>query len=241
MELQNVLNIAIKISMILPLAYVAFCLLFYLFLKNLLRNPADRLPVIYTHSWHFKLAYPFKKNKHYQLNQSIGYYLETNLLGYLTKMFFMITLGWPTLIIWQTAKMIIYTPVLFLFGFYPKPSLKEMSDDENPFAVKIYEFYVPTLLINDAEVRLYPILLLLIAALGLITYIWPVMVLLIVTGVFIVVASVFLIIYLTNVGLFKLIKRTLIFISAKPIGIINKYNHEIIVKDCSIQERRTDE
>jgi len=77
-------------------------------------------------SWHFKLSFPFLKFSLRAVEKLSG---NINICKYCIKFFLMLYLGWPMLIIFICLKTIVYSPFMFLFGFYPIANLMSMSDE----------------------------------------------------------------------------------------------------------------
>ncbi len=210
-------------------SYVVFGILFYFFLSSLLKDDTSGKTVINPNSWHLKIAYPFRR-----LDNTYLKYMNPGFFQYFSKIYFMIIIGWPIIIFWEIAKFIIYTPFMFLFGAYPIPSLKAMSDSEMPLAVKIKNFYLP--MINNGKMPLFPIYPATIAGYGLLVFTWPWWILvtttLIITAVGLIVGSIFVydIWFRDDIR----IKKTRAWIGSRTyelIDFVDKYNHDIIVKD----------
>ena len=68
-------------------------------------------------SWHFKLAYP-RKHHHWWFRDTLARQGVT-ICPYFAKFFFMLYVGWPTIIILYTVTRIFYGAVMFIFGYYP--------------------------------------------------------------------------------------------------------------------------
>lgn len=138
------------------LAYSVLGVIFYIFCKSTIKNK-DGLTTISRNSWHFRIAYPFRKyDRHSRYSD--------NFFSYFTKVFFMFFLGWPCLILWEVIKMTVALPILLLFGYYAFSDLEVMDKYNNPFLLKIKQLYVPT---TTAGFEIFPIYIL-----GTILYIW---------------------------------------------------------------------
>lgn len=135
---------------------------FYILGKTMIKNEDGEI-IISTNSWHFRIAYPFKRFDKYRRPDSRSF------LSYFTKILFMLFLGWPVLLSWETAKMIICSPLFFLFGRFPIPDFKEVSEEENPFGLKITQFYVPT---TTSGFRILPIYIIIPLLYGWLLYQW---------------------------------------------------------------------
>ncbi len=203
-------------STVIISGYIFLGFLFYIFLKNLQRDPKSANPPIHSGSWHFKLAYPFK-------SQSGDYKSQLGFLRYFSKLFLMLFLGWPILISWEIIKFIIYNPILFLFGAYSMPSLEAMRDEELPFATKVKYFYVPA--------YIYPIYIFVTVLFCWLAYKWPIAVGVIAGGILVVGSLIFGIFYADNKGYIGPIIQWLII--RKNLFMdkyVHKYNYTINVK-----------
>ncbi len=216
-----IIHILLITGKIFIASYLAFAVLFYLFLKSLLIQPENSHPIISVHSWHYKLAYPFRR--HHVMLEEIKFF------RYSLKLFLMIFLGWPILIVWETLKFIIYNPFLILFGAYSTPDLYGMwHNAEHPFYTRISLMYVPR--------KIYPIYLLAAGLLGWAIYKWTVTVLVILAVIIIVVAFIALLVYLIETERFKPFIDWVQSVRAKSTNnFIVKYNYKIVV------QRRDDE
>lgn len=155
---------------------------FYIFGKTMIKNE-DGETVVSTNSWHFRIAYPFKRFDKYSHPASRSF------LSYFTKILFMLFLGWPVLLSWETVKMIIYLPLFFLFGRFPIPDFKEISETENPFGLKIIQFYVPT---TASRFEILPIFIIIPPLYGWLLYQWFFWVSIITSVIVLVLLIVFL-------------------------------------------------
>ena len=200
--------------------YLVSGFLFYLFMKNLLRN-ADGHLILSVNSWHFKLAYPFRK-----FLMSDSSLLNKSFFVYFSKIYYMVTFGWPILIALQTIKMVVGTPLLlFIFGLYLKPGLRMMQKEENPFAMETKELYIPSIC-NGFQI--FPIYIVLVTLFSWLAYRWPYLTIgitLVITGL---VTMVLLIIYLCDRGLFKSVNEW--FIKLVRHQVIKKYNFDLKIK-----------
>ncbi len=151
----------IKILLLINIgAYIFLGALFFIFISTLLKDPITGKPVIRISSWHGRVAYPFKK-----FSRSPDYgNLAQNFFSYWTKIFFMLLLGWPILILWETVKIILYAPFMLLFGYYPIPSFDVMSEGENPLFINPKQIYLPTIADRISIVPIIPV--------GIVLYTW---------------------------------------------------------------------
>lgn len=215
------LDTAIFIAELVALAYLVSGLLFYLFFKSLLKNSDDACQTISIRSWHYKLAYPFKKFDGVVVGQ-IGF------LSYFSKIFFTTLLGWPILIAFQTIKMTACLPFLILFGRFPLPSFEIMSREENPFVLKIKQLYLPTV---GNGIPILPVFFAFTAGYSWLVYKWPFMTLGITLFIFVVLSVVIGSIYLDDEGYFDRIKERNKAFGARLGRITGKLNYKLKVWD----------
>lgn len=196
MSWQEYMMLAIWVGCSFILIGLILGVFFYIFGKTMIKNK-DGETVVSTNSWHFRIAYPFRRFDKYNHPASRSF------LSYFTKIFFMLFLGWPVLLSWEAAKIILYSPVLFLFGYFPIPDFKEMSEAQNPFCLKITQLYVPT---TASGFNILPIYIILPSLYGWLLYQWFFLVLIITSAFVLVLLIVFLLNFanekeiFTNIG-----------------------------------------
>ena len=86
--------------------------------------------------------------------------------SYYLRFVFMLLAGWPVVLVWQTAKTVVFAPFMFLFGYYPIPTFESIRNygDFNPLAVDVGEIPLPRI----GNARVIPLYVLLpIGYLGL--------------------------------------------------------------------------
>ena len=111
--------------------------------------------VIDSSSWHFKITYPFQRSE-----QSFFYKVREHgisLCRYCAKFFWMVWVGWPLIVVFQTVKTSVYILPLLIFGFYPVPwNLDSLGTDQS-HKIKCRKFWLPKI----KNVRILPIYLIL--------------------------------------------------------------------------------
>ena len=100
------------------LAFYLVNVLVLLALARIERDENGKL-LLDTGSWHFKLAYPFKKRD----SVFLGVIREDgmNLCPYVQKLFWTLYLGWPAMILWETTRTVLCNSLLPFFGSYYRP------------------------------------------------------------------------------------------------------------------------
>lgn len=222
---------AVFIIKLIALAYFVSGLLFYLFFKSLLKNSGDEHQTISIRSWHYKLAYPFKKFNGVVVKQ-------VSFFSYFSKIFFTTLLGWPILIAWQTAKMTVYLPFLALFGRYALPGFETMSSNENPLVLEIKRFYLPTV---GNGIPILPIYFAATAGYGWLIYNWPGMTLGITLFICIVLSLMIGFFYLNDKGYFDRIKEENKAFGARLEKLTEKFNYKLKVWDGAEEENDKDD
>lgn len=159
---------------------------FYLFLKSRLSDKEGE-NTVNINSWHGRLAYPLRRHSDWQF--------ESTFIRYFSKIFFMIIAGWPVLIIWQALKMIIYTPFCLMFGHYPKPGIKAMTEDDNPFAMEFNQFYLPTI---GKDEPIFPFYFVVTILYGWLCYRRPLIVLGVTLLILLIIGAFVLLVYLED-------------------------------------------
>lgn len=147
------------LEMIFPWVFYAFLTyvitgLVFVFTAQL--NDEDGEPWVDTESLHFKMAFPFARYNSWYMEGLIAGREKVGICIYFAKFFFTLYLAWPFIITLQTLKTAIYTPFLFLAGYYPNPfDLSCMTGNYgNPFYLELKKFRLPKIY----GVKLYPIL-----------------------------------------------------------------------------------
>lgn len=111
--------------------------------------------VIDSSSWHFKMTYPFRRSE-----QSFFYKVREDgisLCRYCAKFFWMVWIGWPLIILFQTIKTLVYGPFLLIFGFYPVPWNLDLFETDQAHGIKCEKFPLPKI----KNVRILPAYLIL--------------------------------------------------------------------------------
>lgn len=111
--------------------------------------------VIDSSSWHFKITYPFQRSE-----QSFFYKVREDgisLCRYCSKFFWMVWVGWPLIILFQTIKTLVYGPFLLIFGFYPVPWNLDLFETDQAHGIKCEKFPLPKI----KNVRILPAYLIL--------------------------------------------------------------------------------
>jgi len=133
-------------------AYFLTAVGFMLFAR--LEKDEDGSLIIDPESLHYRACakcYQWKMYRIYRIWESdtkvshVEYY-QIGLCGYFWRVFWafiLLPIGYVILGIWQTFKTVIYAPFMFLFGYYPWPTLNVMEDEVNPFAVEMKRIAFP--------------------------------------------------------------------------------------------------
>ena len=152
-------NLLITAPCSIGLLYLITATILYLRIK--LNRDENGYPIINPDSWHFKVAYPFKKYDTGFIEK-----LEEkpfSICPYGIKFFLMLYFGFPILIIWTTALLIVLNTVMIPFGGYVKPDFEQASADELPFTVSRHEYHGSLPKLNN-KLPLLPIFLLIPSA-----------------------------------------------------------------------------
>lgn len=94
----------------------------------LIRFPKENDEIFIDHtSWHFKMAYPFKKYVGYEIKcmQQRG----ISKCRYFGKLFWMTWIGWPYIVLQESIKFILYNIFTMQFGYLSLPDLTEMTSN----------------------------------------------------------------------------------------------------------------
>ena len=87
-------------------------------------------------------------------------YYKIGLCGYFWRVFWafiFLPIGYAILGVWQTVKTVIYSPFMFLFGYYPWPTIEVMKREASPFAVEVKRISFPR--VGKLELKPYLVVL----------------------------------------------------------------------------------
>ncbi len=125
--------------------YVLAAIGFLLFVR--LERDRDGSLLVNPESLHYracKKCYGWRMHEGYYEGKKISHieYYHIGLCGYFWRLFWT-PLFFTILGAWQTVKMVVYAPFMYLFGYYPWPTMKAMQREGNPFAVEMGRISFP--------------------------------------------------------------------------------------------------
>ena len=87
-------------------------------------------------------------------------YYQMGVCGYFWRVFWafiLLPVGYTILGTWQTLKTVVYAPFMFLFGYYPWPTVNVMKRNDNIFAVEMERISFPQ--VGKWELKPYLVIL----------------------------------------------------------------------------------
>lgn len=122
--------------------------------------------------WRGYKVYSREANK--DIDKTHVEYYQLGLCGYFWRVFWafvLLPIGYTILFSFQTVKAVVYAPFMFLFGYYPWPTLKSMKryGDINPAAIEACRISFPRV----GKLELKPYLVVLPALYGYVYWLYP--------------------------------------------------------------------
>ncbi len=132
--------------------YIITATIFLLLAK--ISKDDDGYLILDPESWHFKMAFPIAR---YWESNILKMHLRIGLCRYVMKFVLMLYVGWPIIIIIVVLEMIVFSPIVFLFGFRITFKLEDLKGlDDGPFAVNCKRIqWIPEIRLT----KIYPIYL----------------------------------------------------------------------------------